>query len=90
LLSPSDSHPDKDVHPEVRRCTRPHPAFLITGDFQQFIIQIVGVLAAGFYASIMTVLILLVLKVSMGLRVKTEEEIVGLDQSAHSESGYNL
>lgn len=63
---------------------------LIAGNVHQLWVQIVGVVAAGVYAVVMTGLILLVLKAVMGLRVEGDEERMGLDQTAHSESGYNF
>jgi Amt family ammonium transporter len=63
---------------------------LITGNFHQFWVQLVGIAAAAAYAAAVTTIILLILKATMGLRVSREEEITGLDQSAHSETGYNF
>jgi Amt family ammonium transporter len=63
---------------------------LLAGNFHQLVVQLIGVVAAGAYAVVVTIGILLVLKVTMGLRVTTDEERMGLDQTAHSESGYNL
>lgn len=63
---------------------------LITGDLHQLWIQIVGVLAAGAYAAVVTVILLWILKKTIGLRVAHEDEIVGLDQTQHSESGYDF
>lgn len=63
---------------------------LIAGSFHQFLVQVIGVVAAGAYAAAMTALILVVLKATMGLRVEVDEERRGLDQVAHSESGYNF
>ncbi len=63
---------------------------LIAGNANQLLVQLIGVVAAGAYAVVVTVVILLVLKATMGLRVATDEERMGLDQTAHSESGYNL
>jgi len=37
-----------------------------------------------------TLIILFVLKHTMGLRINEEDEFKGLDQTAHSETGYNL
>ena len=65
-------------------------AGLIQGNVHQLWVQIVGVAAAGTYAVVVTAVLLAILKATMGLRVERDEEIVGLDQSAHSESGYNL
>jgi len=63
---------------------------LLAGNFHQFVVQLIGVVAAGAYAVVVTIGILLLLKVTMGLRVTTDEERMGIDQTAHSESGYNI
>lgn len=63
---------------------------LITGNFHQLWVQFIGIAAAAAYAGIVTTIILLVLKATMGLRVSREAEITGLDQTAHSETGYNF
>jgi Amt family ammonium transporter len=63
---------------------------LITGNLHQVLVQLIGVAAAAAYAVVVTIIILTVLKATMGLRVTKEEEVMGLDQSAHSETGYNL
>ena len=46
--------------------------------------------AAGAYAFIVTLIIAFVLEKTIGLRVEKEDEIMGLDQTQHSESGYNM
>ncbi len=63
---------------------------LIGGNFQQFGVQVLGVVAAGAYAVIVTLVLLFVLEKTMGLRVENDDERMGLDQSSHSESGYNI
>jgi Amt family ammonium transporter len=63
---------------------------LITGNFHQVLVQLIGVGAAAAYAVVVTALIVLVLKATMGLRISREDEVMGLDQVAHSETGYNL
>ena len=63
---------------------------LIGGNLHQVWVQLVGVAAAGGYAVAVTCLLLVVLKATMGLRVDLDEERMGLDQSAHSETGYNF
>ncbi|WP_298036269.1 ammonium transporter [uncultured Desulfuromonas sp.] len=63
---------------------------LIAGNPMQVWIQFVGVLAAGAYAVVVTYVLLRILKATMGLRVEQEDEIIGLDQTAHSETGYNF
>lgn len=63
---------------------------LIVGNTAQFFSQIIAVAAAGAYAFVVTCVIAFVIDKTIGLRVEKEDEIVGLDQTQHSESGYNL
>jgi Amt family ammonium transporter len=63
---------------------------LLAGNFKQLMTQLIAVVAAGAYAFIVTFIIAFVLEKTIGLRVEKEDEIVGLDQTQHSESGYNM
>ena len=63
---------------------------LLAGNFKQLMIQLIAVVAAGSYAFIVTFIIAFVLEKTIGLRVDKEDEIMGLDQTQHSESGYNM
>ena len=63
---------------------------LIAGEPKQVLIQIIGIVAAGAYAFIVTTIIAFILDKTIGLRVEKEDEIMGLDQTQHSESGYNM
>ncbi len=62
---------------------------LLSGNVSQFITQVIGVVSAGAYAFIVTLVIAFVLDKTIGLRVEKEDEIMGLDQTQHSESAYN-
>jgi Amt family ammonium transporter len=62
---------------------------LLGGDVKQFITQIIAVAAAAAYAFIVTLVIAFVLDKTIGLRVEKEDEILGLDQTQHSENAYN-
>ena len=62
---------------------------LLTGNVQQFMTQLVAVGAAGAYAFVVTIIIVFVLHKTIGIRVEKEDEVMGLDQTQHSESGYN-
>jgi Amt family ammonium transporter len=42
------------------------------------------------YSFVATLLIALAIKAVMGLRVSEEEEVTGIDQTVHAESGYEL
>ena len=63
---------------------------LLAGNFKQLMIQLIAVVAAGAYAFIVTVILAFILDKTIGLRVDKEDEIMGLDQTQHSESGYNM
>ncbi|WP_202078306.1 ammonium transporter [Caldalkalibacillus salinus] len=59
------------------------------GGFQQLGVQVIGIMTAGGYAFVVSLMILSIMKVVMnGLRVTEEEEIVGLDLSEHGGYGY--
>jgi len=62
---------------------------LTSGNVKQFVTQLIAVGAAGLYAFVVTIVIAFVLQKTIGLRVEKEDEIVGLDQTQHSESAYN-
>ncbi|NJC88090.1 MAG: ammonium transporter [Desulfuromonas sp.] len=62
---------------------------LLSGNLDQFITQVIAVAAAGAYAFIVTLVIVFALHKTIGLRVEKEDEIMGLDQTQHSESAYN-
>ncbi len=62
---------------------------LTSGNMKQFVTQVIAVVAAGAYAFIVTLVIAFILDKTMGLRVEKEDEIMGLDQTQHSESAYN-
>lgn len=63
---------------------------LIMGNTAQFISQVIAVAAAGAYAFIVTCILAFIIDKTIGLRVDKEDEIMGLDQTQHSESGYNF
>ncbi|MCS6831251.1 MAG: ammonium transporter [bacterium] len=63
---------------------------LIYGGVQLFTAQLLAIGATWLYAAVVTAIILKVLDALMGLRVKEEEEVTGLDLTLHGESGYNF
>lgn len=62
---------------------------LLSGNFKQFMTQVIAIAAAGAYAFIVTIVISFIIDKTIGLRVEKEDEIMGLDQTQHSESAYN-
>lgn len=65
-------------------------AGLIAGEPRQFVIQLIAVIATAVYAFVVTLVIAWVLDKTMGLRVTSDDESIGLDQTQHGEMGYNL
>lgn len=63
---------------------------LIAGEPKQVVTQLIAIMAAGAYAFVVTLVIAFILDKTIGLRVEKEDEIMGLDQTQHSESGYNM
>ena len=61
---------------------------LLAGDPSLLVVQLVAVLATMLYAFIGTVLILKVIDLTLGLRVRKEEEVIGLDLTQHGEDAY--
>ena len=56
----------------------------------QFITQLIGVIAVGLWCLVLTWIIVLVVKQFIGLRVTDDQETEGLDTSVHGEKGYHL
>ena len=62
---------------------------LTSGNGKQFVTQLVAVGAAAAYAVVVTLVISFVISKTIGFRVEREDEVMGLDQTQHSESAYN-
>ncbi len=63
---------------------------LLYGNPAQLWTQTFAVLITIVYTAAMTALIFVIIRIFMKIRVKEEEEIIGLDSSAHGEKAYNL
>jgi ammonium transporter, Amt family len=63
---------------------------MLAGNFKQVGIQFVGIAAAAIYSFVVTYGLVLLIEKTMGFRVNAESEEIGLDNSQHGESGYNL
>jgi Amt family ammonium transporter len=62
-----------------------------TGDvIQQLGVQVTGVVVVGLWSAIATIVLVKLTEMLVGLRVTEDEELEGLDQSAHGESAYRL
>jgi Amt family ammonium transporter len=62
---------------------------LLYGNPGQLWTQIVAVLVTVVYSGVMTFIIFMIIKVTVGLRVGAEEETIGLDETEHGERAYN-
>jgi Amt family ammonium transporter len=51
-------------------------------------VQIVGILAVGAWAALVSLVLFFVIKAIFGLRVSPKEEAVGLDLSEHKSEAY--
>jgi Amt family ammonium transporter len=58
------------------------------GGFTQLGVQIIGILAVGAWAAVMSLLLFLAIKGIFGLRVSAKEEAMGLDLSEHKSEAY--
>ena len=63
---------------------------LFLGDAGTLWIQLVAIVATWIFAALVTLIILKLLNATMGLRVSTEHEQMGLDLSQHNEAGYTM
>lgn len=63
---------------------------LLYGNPHQVIIQFIAACSTMAYSFIMSLIIFKIVDIIIGLRVKPEEEIEGLDNSQHGESAYNF
>ncbi|MGE4319044.1 MAG: ammonium transporter [Deferribacterales bacterium] len=62
---------------------------LISGNSGQVLIQTIGVLSAGAYSFVVTLIIAYILKKTIGLRITPEQESEGTDLNQHGEKAYN-
>jgi Amt family ammonium transporter len=60
------------------------------GGFAQLIRQTIGASSVLTFSAIGTLVIALLLKYTIGLRLNAEDEVTGIDEAEHAESGYDL
>jgi ammonium transporter, Amt family len=60
------------------------------GGFAQLIRQTIGASSVLTFSAIGTLVIALLLKYTIGLRLNEEDEVTGIDEAEHAESGYDL
>jgi Amt family ammonium transporter len=62
---------------------------LFYGNPKQLYVQIVGLAVAGIYSFVVTYVLAMIMKSTIGIRVAKDEETEGLDLNQHGESAYN-
>ncbi len=63
---------------------------LLYGNPHQFVVQLIAVATTIIYCAIVTLIIFMVIKFTTGLRVDSDNEYNGLDESEHGEKAYNM
>ncbi|MCM3514224.1 MULTISPECIES: ammonium transporter [Nocardioides] len=63
---------------------------LYGGGVDSLVDQVLGVLVAVVYSGVLTAVIALAIKYTIGLRLAEEDEVGGIDLAAHGESAYDL
>ncbi len=63
---------------------------LFYGNPKQFTIQLIAVGTTVVYCALVTFIIFMVIKATVGLRVSAEDESIGIDESEHGEHAYNF
>ena len=63
---------------------------LMDGNAHQLLNQALGILIAWVLAAVGSYIILKIVDATVGVRVKPDDEILGLDLSQHGEEGYNM
>ncbi len=56
----------------------------------QFGVQVAGIVAVAVWSLVASYILVKIVKATVGLRVSDDEELEGLDVTAHGETGYNL
>jgi ammonium transporter, Amt family len=63
---------------------------LLYGNPGQLLTQLIAVVVTMLYSGVMTLIIFAIARAVVGVRVDTEHEITGLDESQHGEKAYSL
>ncbi|NHN54409.1 ammonium transporter [Calidifontibacter sp. DB0510] len=63
---------------------------LAYGDWRQLVVQLIIALVALVFTAVVTTVIALALKATMGWRISEDDEVAGIDQAEHAESAYDF
>ncbi len=76
--------------PAINGVTGVSKGLFYGGGWSQLERQAVGAFSVLFYSAIVTLILALILKYTIGLRLSPEAEAAGIDESEHAESGYDF
>jgi Amt family ammonium transporter len=63
---------------------------LYGGGLAQLVVQVIIAVVAVLFSAAVTAVIALALKATVGWRISVEDEVAGIDQAVHAESGYDF
>ncbi|CAN5389350.1 ammonium transporter [soil metagenome] len=63
---------------------------IYSGEFAQLAVQAIGALSVMIYSFVLAFIIGFILEKTIGFRIKTEDEVAGIDLAVHGEEGYVL
>ena len=63
---------------------------LLAGNYSQVGVQIIGIVASAVYSFVVTYGLVAIIDKTIGFRIADEEEEMGLDNTQHGETGYNM
>ena len=83
-------HPAHRLWSRTRRRRAAVDGLFYGGGFDQLWRQAVGAFAVLVYSVIVTTILALILKFTIGLRLDAEDEVTGIDEAEHAETGYDF
>lgn len=66
------------------------PGLFYGGGFDQLWRQAIGAFSVAGYSAVVTAVLALIIKYTIGLRLKVADEVSGIDEAEHLESGYDF
>ncbi len=74
----------------MRACSPPRRGLFYGGGIDQLVIQILIALCTIVISGVVTLVIAMALKATMGWRIPEDVEVTGIDQGEHAETAYDL
>jgi Amt family ammonium transporter len=63
---------------------------IFSGEFKQLLVQAIGAFSVLIYSFVLAFIIGFIIEKTMGFRIKSEDEVAGVDKVVHGEEGYVL